>query len=513
MRWLINIPIRRKLMLITVLASAIALLLAGSIIVAYDTVAYRTKQKQEIVVRAEIVATNVSASLVFNDPKAAKEYLNALSANSEIIAAGVYSASGALLTSYVRPGLQTPPLLPPQAEPRDVHFESNDLVVFLPVMEGKQQVGTVYLRAVTEPLATRLTRYGGIILLVMLISLIITVPISMRLNAVIANPIRDITEAARQIAAGEIVVRPVAEHRSDELGVLDKAFASMVENLRTMNRELGEGVSVLAASTSAILTGTTQVAAGATEAAMVMAQTVTTVEEMKQTVLVSSQKANQVSDAAQKAAQVSQAGNKSVEDVIGGMSRIQEQMESIAESIIRLSEQSQAIGEIIATVKDLAEQSNLLAVNAAIEANKAGEQGRGFSVVAQEVKNLSEQSKKATSQIRTILGEIQKGTSIAVLATEQGAKAVEIGVKQSRDAGDAIRQLTESIGENAFAASQIAVSAQQQLVGVDQLALAMENIKESTTQNMESTRQAELAAHSLHELGQKLKGMVERYKV
>jgi methyl-accepting chemotaxis protein len=512
MRWLIDIPIRRKLMLITVLASSTALLLAGSIIVAYDTVAYRTKQKQDIVVRAEIVATNVSASLVFNDAKAAKEYLNALNANSEIIAAGIYTAGGSLLVGYIRPGVQTPSL-PPQAEPKDVYFEGNDLVVFLPVMEGKQQVGTVYLRAVTEPRVTRLSRYGGIILLVMIISLIITVPISMRLNEVIATPIREITEAARQIAAGEIVVRPVVEQRSDELGVLDKAFASMVENLRTMNHELGEGVNVLAASTSAILTGTTQVAAGATEAAMVMAQTVTTVEEMKQTVLVSSQKANQVSDAAQKAAQVSQTGNKSVEDVIEGMSRIQEQMESIAESIIRLSEQSQAIGEIIATVKDLAEQSNLLAVNAAIEANKAGEQGRGFSVVAQEVKNLSEQSKKATSQIRTILGEIQKGTSNAVLAAEQGAKAVEIGVKQSRDAGEAIRQLTENIGENAFAASQIAVSAQQQLVGVDQLALAMENIKESTTQNMASTRQAELAAHDLHELGQKLKGMVERYKV
>jgi methyl-accepting chemotaxis protein len=512
MRWLIDIPIRRKLMLITVTASATALLLAGSIIVAYDTVAYRTKQKQDIIVRADIVATNVSASLVFNDPKAAKEYLNALNANSEIIAAGIYKSSGTLLAGYIRPGVETPSL-PPQAEPRDIYFESNDLVAFQPVMEGKQQVGTVYLRAATEPLATRLSRYGGIILLVMLISLIITVPISMRLNAVIANPIREITEAARQIAAGEIVVRPAVEPRSDELGVLDKAFASMVENLRTMNSELGEGVNVLAASASAILTGTTQVAAGATEAAMVMAQTVSTVEEMKQTVLVSSQKANQVSDAAQKAAQVSQAGNKSVEDVIEGMSRIQEQMQSIAESIIRLSEQSQAIGEIIATVKDLAEQSNLLAVNAAIEANKAGEQGRGFSVVAQEVKNLSEQSKKATSQIRTILGEIQKGTSNAVLAAEQGAKAVEIGVRQSRDAGEAIRQLTDSIGENAFAASQIAVSAQQQLVGVDQLALAMENIKESTTQNMESTRQAELAAHNLHELGQRLKGLVERYKV
>jgi methyl-accepting chemotaxis protein len=134
-------------------------------------------------------------------------------------------------------------------------------------------------------------------------------------------------------------------------------------------------------------------------------------------------------------------------------------------------------------------------------------------VVAQEVRNLAEQSKKATAQIRSLLGDIQKGTNIAVLATEQGAKAVENGVLQSREAGEAILQLAESIGENAAAANQIAVSAQQQMVGMDQLALATANIRETTSQNMESTRQAEVAAHSLHELGIRLKHLVERYKV
>jgi methyl-accepting chemotaxis protein len=180
---------------------------------------------------------------------------------------------------------------------------------------------------------------------------------------------------------------------------------------------------------------------------------------------------------------------------------------------VRLAEQTQAIGEIIATVNDLSEQSNLLAVNAAIEAAKAGEQGRGFAVVAQEVKSLAEQSKLATAQVRTILGDIQKATSGAVLSTEQGNKAVEAGVKQAQDAGDAIRQLTEGIAESAQAANQIAVSAQQQLAGMDQLAQATENIKQATAQNLESMRQAETAVRNLHELGQKLEQLVGRYRL
>ncbi len=184
------------------------------------------------------------------------------------------------------------------------------------------------------------------------------------------------------------------------------------------------------------------------------------------------------------------------------------QLKLLAESIVRLSEQSQAIGEIIATVNDLAEQSNLLAVNAAIEAARAGEQGKGFAVVAQEVKSLAEQSKQATAQVRTILGEIQKATGAAVLATEQGSKAVEAGLKQSGEAGESIRQLAESVTEAAQAATQIAASSQQQMVGMDQVALAMENIRQASLQNVSGTKQAETAAHNLHELGRKLGSMI-----
>jgi methyl-accepting chemotaxis protein len=277
---------------------------------------------------------------------------------------------------------------------------------------------------------------------------------------------------------------------------------------RAITRQLRESVALLASSAAEILATTTQVAAGAAETATAVSETTATVEEVKQTAQVSSQKAKYVSESAQKVAQVSHAGRKSVEDATQGMQRIQEQMESIAGSIVRLSEQGQAIGEIIASVNDLAEQSNLLAVNAAIEAARAGEQGKGFAVVAQEVKSLAEQSKQATGQVRTILGDIQKATSAAVLATEQGAKAVEAGVKQSAQAGESIRLLAEGIAEAAQAATQIAASSQQQMAGMDQVALAMDNIKQASVQNVAGTKQAETAARSLNELGQRLGALV-----
>ena len=277
---------------------------------------------------------------------------------------------------------------------------------------------------------------------------------------------------------------------------------------RSITRQLNASINQLSSSSAEILATTSQVAAGAAETSSAVSETTATVEEVKQTAQLASQKARLVSDSAQKATLTSQTGRKSVEDSIQGMQRIQEQMESIAESIVRLSEQSQAIGEIIATVNDLAEQSNLLAVNAAIEATKVGEQGKGFVVVAQEIKSLATQSKEATAQVRTLLGDIQKATSAAVLATEQGNKAVEAGVKQTAEAGDSIRLLADSVNEAAQAATQIAASSQQQMVGMDQVALAMENIKQASLQNVAGTKQAEAAAQSLHELGQTLSAMI-----
>jgi methyl-accepting chemotaxis protein len=277
---------------------------------------------------------------------------------------------------------------------------------------------------------------------------------------------------------------------------------------RSITGQLRETIGTLASASSEILAATTQQASGTAEEATAVQETSTTVDEVKQTAQVAAQKARAVAEAAQKAAQVSQDGRRAVEDSVKGTQEAKARMEALAERILVLSEQGQAIGEIMATVKDLAEQSNLLAVNAAIEAAKAGEAGKGFAVVAAEVKGLAEQSKQAATQVRGILSEIQKATQAAVMAAEQGVKASEAGVAVAAKAGDAIRVLTEGLTESAQAAQQILASAQQQAGGMDQVALAMENIRQASTQNMASTRQVERAAQDLNTLAGQLKALV-----
>lgn len=276
----------------------------------------------------------------------------------------------------------------------------------------------------------------------------------------------------------------------------------------TISGPLVAAVKVLTTSVHQIATATSQVATNATEAATAVTQTSATVAEVKQTVLSAAQRAQCVAIAAQQTAQASETGSRAVQDVIAGIGRIRAQTDSVAANIVRLSEQSRTIGSIIATVDDLAAQSNLLAVNASIEAAKAGERGKGFAVVAQEVRSLADQSKQATAQVRTILSDIQRATSHTVLATEQSAQAVDAGLRQAEAAGQAVRTLSESISQSAEAATQIAAASQQQMVGMDQLAQAMESIKQASQQNAQNTKQTEDSLRVLLDLGERLQKLV-----
>lgn len=322
--------------------------------------------------------------------------------------------------------------------------------------------------------------------------------------------LRNISSAAQRVAQGDLSVD--VEPRSEE-DLLGKAFASMVDNMASATSQIKSAVEVLSSAVGNIMASVSDSASGATQTATAVTETTTTVEEVRQTSHIANQKAKNVAESAQKSAQISNAGRKSTEETIQGMKRIREQMDLIADSMVRLSEKSQSIVEIIATVDDLAQQSNLLAVNASIEAAKAGDLGRGFAVVAQEVKSMSDQSKQATAQVRKILGEIQQATTSAAMATELGSRAVDAAVLQSNQAGEAISTLATSVVDSANAAAQIAVSSQQQLAGVDQVATAMLGIKDATAQNLIAIRRVEEATLTLQELGGTLKVLTKRYQL
>lgn len=273
---------------------------------------------------------------------------------------------------------------------------------------------------------------------------------------------------------------------------------------RAVSRPLQETTGVLASSAAEILAATTQQASGAAESSAAVAETVATVDEVARTAEQASERAKALAATAQRAAELGTVGRKAVDGSVTGMAMVKERVESTAQNMLALAEQAQAIGEIISTVNDIAEQTNMLALNAAVEAARAGEQGRGFAVVAGEVKSLAEQSKRATVEVRRILGDIQRATSAAVMSTEEGTKQAAATATQVAEAGQTIRGLAEAVGEAAQAAAQIVASAGQQALGMSQIREAIANIHEVTQQNLASTKQTERAAMDLDQLGSRL---------
>ncbi len=319
-----------------------------------------------------------------------------------------------------------------------------------------------------------------------------------------------------RVAGGDLTARLNLDSmagQDESLLRLGRNLNAMIEGLHAMAQQLKNEADSVSAAASEILNATNEQIVAATEQDSSVTQTSATVNEVRATVAETAERAQAVAETAKKSVDVSRAGEQSVADTINGMHMIRQRVEGIADTILILSEHTQQIGEIIATVNAIADQSKLLALNASVEAARAGEEGKGFAVVAMEVRNLAEQSREAVSQVRDILNEIQQTTNTAVMVTEQGTKGVDSGMTLVERAGEAIRELAGTIEEASNAAIQIAASTRQQTVGVDQLSEAMQNIRDMTATNLSSTMRVERAARELNQVARRMEVAVSQFKL
>jgi methyl-accepting chemotaxis protein len=332
----------------------------------------------------------------------------------------------------------------------------------------------------------------------------------------IVAPLDVLVGAAKRVSAKDLTqgsaLRSLAKRR-DEFGDLGGTFLSMEDSLREMIRGLKEGIRNLSKNSAAIAEAAQQGAATASEQASTVAQVTVTTEELLQTSKAATTSASEVAASSDKAAERGRSGQDAVLEASRIVLALNERVSEIASRIMDLGEQSKQIGGIIDTVNALAEQSSLLAVNASIEASKAGEQGRGFAVVAVEVRRLAEQSKRATNQIRTILGDTQQATNTAIMAAEEGNKQAD----RARDTIEPMRELVERLAtildENADRARHIVGSSSEQAAGVEQIAGAMESVSQASSHSSDGARDLERSAVALSELSTDLERLISGYRL
>lgn len=307
--------------------------------------------------------------------------------------------------------------------------------------------------------------------------------------------------------------------RADVEGQLREAHADLEKTVRQRTAELQQTVGgireeleILAAAGREILALSSGLATSASETARSVSATTATVEEVRQGAQLAAENARRVAASARLAVGISTAGTAAARATAEDAAGMRAKMLSIGERMAQLNECNHAIGEIVAVVDELAEQSNLLAVNAAIEAAAAREQGQGFAVVAQEMRYLSDQSRQATRQVRGILTDIQRAGDAATATTGQATQTVEAAVTQAARAGEAILGLENRVGEAAQMAAEIAATSAQQLTGMNHVGAAMEQIKAASDEHAGAAHRLETAARDLHALGLRLKELAERHQ-
>ncbi|HEY6838774.1 MAG TPA: methyl-accepting chemotaxis protein [Geobacteraceae bacterium] len=333
------------------------------------------------------------------------------------------------------------------------------------------------------------------------------------------RPLLKLTEAARRIADGNLDEEIHVESR-DEIGTLAEAFNKMttviVRNLKTeidkssrLIASIKDAIIQLSSSASEMTAISAQQSSGATEQASAVQEVTTTSEEIAITAKQITDNAKTVESMAETTSQSCIAGTGDVSNAIEGMSRLKSQVQSIAESMLQLGDNSQKIGGIVEIIDEISDQTNLLALNAAIEAAGAGEAGKRFAIVAQEVKRLAERTVDATKQITGLIDEIQKATNSTIMVTEEGTKAVDAASSLVDKVQLSFTSIIGMVEETVHAAKEITLSTQQQTSACEQMADTMAEVRDVARQVAGSATETERAIGEIMALTEKLRDLVE----
>jgi methyl-accepting chemotaxis protein len=332
------------------------------------------------------------------------------------------------------------------------------------------------------------------------------------INRMIMSPIRTFTEEFSRIGSGDLS-RNVEVKQRDELGEMAIALNVMLSNLRDLLGKITTVTRSIAESTLEISSSTEQMAAGAEEQNTQANEVATTVEEMTRTITENSRSAATAAETAGQARQAAEKGGAIVSATTEGMRRIAEASRRSAETVQTLGQSSRQIGEIIEVIDDIADQTNLLALNAAIEAARAGEQGRGFAVVADEVRKLAERTTKATKEIATMINAIRKEADGAVGSMAQSSKEVEEGISLAEQAAASLQEIVGISHEVTAMVSRIASASSSQAASGEQIAKNVSGISSVTEETAKETEQVARSAGNLHAEADTLQKLLGKFRL
>ncbi|ULA68914.1 MAG: Methyl-accepting chemotaxis protein [Nitrospira sp.] len=348
---------------------------------------------------------------------------------------------------------------------------------------------------------------GAIVAIILLVTYLL-------LRNIVLQPMAKMSEISRDIAKGEgDLTKRVPADGKDEIAQMGQYFNEFIEKLQHMIKKVAHVTDKVASASVELSATAEEISKGTDTLTSRASQTAAAVEEMNATVGQVAQNSGKAASLAQDTVKTAQEGGTVVSSTISGMQQLSEAVSNSATIISDLGKSSDQIGEIVRTIEDIADQTNLLALNAAIEAARAGEQGRGFAVVADEVRKLAERTTKATKEIGDMIRQIQQDTRGAVDSMQQGTQKVTAGVDLVNKTGEALSQIVRMVSESADMIRQIAVASEEQSVATQQIASDIENVAKVTKESSSGAHESAKASQDLSQLAVELQGIVGGFKL
>ena len=545
-----DLSIRWKMTLVIMLTSAFTLSLATVAFLINDRSSFQAKLIKDVSLIADIMADNSATAVAFDDAESAAEVLQAANRNVHVVWSMVTLPDGSEFARFVRAGA-TAPSAAAIAGLDNVVLDGGYLTVGKPIVSDDKTIGTVWIRSDLTEIQERMSWFLSMSGIVVIGASLIGLIVGFFFQRLLSDPIKELEAGAEQLALGNLdfhityrskdeigvladsirqlmaYISELADHAGriaskdltvvvrpkSEADVLGTAFANMIDNLSQMIRQLNENANHLLEASNSIASSSEQMSHGATNQSEQISQVSTAVEQMSATIIESSRNAGDAANASQGASETATNGGSIVEETILGMQRIVDVVRSSADSIGKLASSADEIGEIIGVIDEIADQTNLLALNAAIEAARAGEQGRGFAVVADEVRKLAERTGKATSEIADKIRAIQSETRDAVGAMESGIQEVDEGRKLADQAGDSLREIVNMSQSVTNMVQAIAIAADEQSRGAEDISKSVERISAVTKETAEGAGLSASAASELNRQAEGLKELVGQFRI
>jgi methyl-accepting chemotaxis protein len=327
-------------------------------------------------------------------------------------------------------------------------------------------------------------------------------------------PVRALTNRLQDIAEGEgDLTQRVDQDRRDEFGELGKWFNTFIKKIHDIVADVKRSATDVASASTEIAATSEEIAAGMEQQSAQVVQVSSAVEEMSSSITEVASRSSEAANHSKEAGADATRGGDVVNRTVAEIQSIAEQVEQSAQSVGALGEKSQQIGEIIEVINDIADQTNLLALNAAIEAARAGEHGRGFAVVADEVRKLAERTQQATEEVSTSITEIQDETKVAVERMESSRGQVQTGVELAQEAGTALERIVTGADQVASGVTNIAASCEEQSAAAEQVSQNVDQISSVVKQSSEGASQAAAAAAQLSGNAETLQRLVGQFKL